>query len=205
TEAGSMPTYQSFGPDDRDGPEDRWKPRYSVTKNKRSPFVSWTRPLTLLCSTSIDVGVPRSLLQVGSSTSGKGRAARSSPLQKLSPLSKDIWSKRGVDRRGAVVRFVKCLRRLRESRSARGRNDRLNPDTLVRRPFSRQSVKPIHRCVAGVMKRDNLPVGRIEHGAAGTAGLGRRAILESKNNRVRRVTIRWALVVKQVVVLQGVR
>src|SRR5262249_393683 len=109
TEAGSMPTYQSFGPDDRDGPEDRWKPRYSVTKNKRSPFVSWTRPLTLLCSTSIDVGVPRSLLQVGSSTSGKGRAARSSPLQKLSPLSKDIWSKRGVDRRGGGCRFVRCL------------------------------------------------------------------------------------------------
>src|SRR6516225_7807667 len=25
--------------------------RYSMTKNKRSPFVSWTRPLTLLCST----------------------------------------------------------------------------------------------------------------------------------------------------------
>src|SRR6266853_906723 len=25
--------------------------RYSMTKNKRSPFVSWTRPLTLRCST----------------------------------------------------------------------------------------------------------------------------------------------------------
>ena len=25
--------------------------RYSMTKNKRPPFVSWTRPLTLLCST----------------------------------------------------------------------------------------------------------------------------------------------------------
>ena len=27
------------------------KHRYSMTKNKRSPFVSWTRPLTLRCST----------------------------------------------------------------------------------------------------------------------------------------------------------
>jgi two-component sensor histidine kinase len=26
TEAGSMPTYESLGTDDRDGPEDRWKP-----------------------------------------------------------------------------------------------------------------------------------------------------------------------------------
>jgi hypothetical protein len=25
--------------------------RYSMTKNKRSPFVSWTRPRTLRCST----------------------------------------------------------------------------------------------------------------------------------------------------------
>src|SRR5437667_8571519 len=50
-EAGSVPAHKGLRPDDREGLEDRWNHRYSMTKNKRSPFVSWTRPLTLRCST----------------------------------------------------------------------------------------------------------------------------------------------------------
>jgi hypothetical protein len=42
--------------------------RYSWTKKKRSPFVNWTRPRTLRRNRSADVGAPRSLPQVGSST-----------------------------------------------------------------------------------------------------------------------------------------
>src|SRR5437016_10156088 len=49
-EAGSVPAHKGLRSDDSDGPEHRWKHRYSRTKNKRSPFVSWTRPRTLRCS-----------------------------------------------------------------------------------------------------------------------------------------------------------
>src|SRR5438874_3450530 len=49
--ASPMPTHQGLRSDDSDGPEHRWEPSNSRTKNKRSPFVSWTRPRTLRCST----------------------------------------------------------------------------------------------------------------------------------------------------------
>ena len=42
---------ESLGPDDHDGPEADGSHQYSMTKNKRSSFVSWTRPLTLRCNT----------------------------------------------------------------------------------------------------------------------------------------------------------
>ena len=38
TEAGSMPTYESLGPDDRDGLEDRWKPSIQHDQEKAIPI-----------------------------------------------------------------------------------------------------------------------------------------------------------------------
>jgi hypothetical protein len=51
TETGPMPTHQGLGPDDVMAFRTDEDHRYSMTKNKRSPFVSWTRPRTLRRST----------------------------------------------------------------------------------------------------------------------------------------------------------
>src|SRR6266705_3431298 len=50
-EAGPVPAHQGLRPDDRDGLEDRWKPSIQHDQEQAIPFVSWTRPLTLRCST----------------------------------------------------------------------------------------------------------------------------------------------------------
>src|SRR5262245_61110656 len=41
-----VPSHEGLGADDRDGLEDRRKPSIQLMKNKRSPFVSRTRPRT---------------------------------------------------------------------------------------------------------------------------------------------------------------
>jgi hypothetical protein len=51
TEAGSMPRTRVSGWMIVMALRTDGNLRYSMTKNKRSPFVSWTRPLTLRCST----------------------------------------------------------------------------------------------------------------------------------------------------------
>ena len=38
TEAGPMPTYESLGPDDRDGPEDRWEPSIQLDQEQAIPI-----------------------------------------------------------------------------------------------------------------------------------------------------------------------
>jgi hypothetical protein len=38
TEAGPMPTHESLGPDDRDGPEDRWKPSIQLDQEQAIPI-----------------------------------------------------------------------------------------------------------------------------------------------------------------------
>ena len=38
TEAGPMPTHESLGPDDRDGPEDRWEPSIQLDQEQAIPI-----------------------------------------------------------------------------------------------------------------------------------------------------------------------
>jgi hypothetical protein len=38
TKAGPMPTYESLGPDDRDGPEDRWEPSIQLDQEQAIPI-----------------------------------------------------------------------------------------------------------------------------------------------------------------------
>src|SRR5437016_13087203 len=68
TEAGPMPTHQGLRSEIVMALSTDGNHRYSRTKNKRSPFVSWTRPAPCAAAQSVDDGAPRSRPQVGSST-----------------------------------------------------------------------------------------------------------------------------------------